>query len=364
MAADTTPRRLCAQRGQALISVLLTTSALLPLGAFAVMQARLDALIAQRTRVAAETLAVAESGLEHALAELQRDARFERLLRGPDGRAGSADDGEFPFTTPPPAVFPAAPYRYDVRAAGLDAEHVELTARGFGPLGSVRAVAAVVQRAAVPYFAAALATDAAAPRLELGDGWRIEGAAGDDSRPDVAALALHDDAAASAVLAALPAASRARLVGPGGTPSLRAATVPSVAALLAEARQHADVRSVAGTFSGALGDGLFVCNGALHLSDASGSGILLVDGPLTIDGNVTFAGLIVVAGDVRVDSGATVGLDGGLLQGSAGGVLQLRGSGVLRYDARIAAQLGASYPSLLPRAARVTAWRELADVAP
>ena len=349
------------QRGQALISALLTTAVLLPLGAFAVMQARLDAQLAQRTRTAAETLAVAESGLEHALAELGRDPRYERLLLGADGRAGTSDDGEFPFATPPPAAFPAAPFRYEVRVAAIDAEHLELTARGVGPFGAVRAVAAALRRAALPYFAGAVASDAPLLELQLGDGWRLEGATSDTTHPAVPALAVRGEDVAAAVLAALPAGAAARLLGPGATPSLRATAIPSGAALIEAARQRSDVRSVIGTVGGGLGDGLFLSPGALRLSDASGSGILLVDGPLELGGAVSFAGRIVVNGDVRGDAGATVAIDGGLLQGAAGRALVLRGTGMVRYDARIAAALGAAYPTLLPRPAQITGWRELAE---
>ncbi|MDX2166980.1 MAG: hypothetical protein SF182_07955, partial [Deltaproteobacteria bacterium] len=145
---------------------------LLPLGAFAVMQARLDALIAQRTRLAAVTLAVAESGLEHALADLTADPRFVRLTLGPDGRAGTADDGEYPFALAP-GSWPAAPYRYEVRVVTGSADRAEIVSRGFGPFGALRGVAASVQRGSTPQLAAALAAEAPRLAVRLDDGWRL-----------------------------------------------------------------------------------------------------------------------------------------------------------------------------------------------
>ena len=352
------------ERGQALISALLTTSVLLPLATFALMQARLDGLVMQRTREAAQSLATADAGLEHALSELARDPRFDRLPLGPDGRAGTADDGDFPFASPPPAAFPGAPYHYAVRVDRIDADHCEVEARGFGPFGAARAVAAAVRRLPLPYIVGALASAAAMPDLQLGDAWRIEGAASDATHGDVPAVAGCGDDVAAALRAALPGSAAGRLVGPGGSPSVGAATVPSAATLLDAARTRDDQQALSGVISGALGNGLFVSRAPLRLRDVAGGGVLLVDGPLELAGNVHFAGLIVVNGDLHVDDGAAVEILGGVLQGAAGSVLALRGSGLVRYDAPTFAALATAYPSLLPRAAQVTGWRELPEVGP
>ncbi len=352
-----------AERGQALLIVLIAMTVLVPLGGFAAMQARLDFLVQHHARAASETFAVAESGLEHALADLDADGRFELLRAGPDRRAGTGDDGEFPFAVAPPAFFPAAPFRYEVRVTESGPDVVEIVARGFGPLGATRAVAAAVLRDAVPYLPAALASEAADPRLVLGDGWRIEGAAATDGQPGVPALALRDDAVAERVTARLDADERGRLQGPGGPPSLGAAAVPDVAALLAAAARRPDARRLGSDVSGALGSGLFVADAGLRARDLSGSGILLVDGPLELAGSVAFEGLIAVAGDLRVADGAAFGLDGALLQGPAGGLLELRGSGRMRFDRDVLMRLAAAFPGLLPQRARVTGWRELSEAA-
>jgi len=77
--------------GNALITVMLATAVLMPLGAFAAMQARLDLLIHHHSRAALEAFYIAESGLEHALADLASDPRFDRLPVGPDGQAATAE---------------------------------------------------------------------------------------------------------------------------------------------------------------------------------------------------------------------------------------------------------------------------------
>lgn len=348
-------RRRRGERGQALLTALIATALLLPLGAFAVMQARLDFLVQHHTRAASETLAVAESGLEHARADLARDPRFERLLAGPDRRAGTADDGVYPFAQPPPAVFPAAPFHYDVRVAPVTADRVEVVARGWGPLGTVRAVAVAVERAPQPCLPAALASGAAVVDLLLGADWRIAGAG------DVPALAVADAATAERLSAALDADARRHLVGPGGPPSLGVAAIPDVDALLAAAARHADARTLPGDAGGALGDGLFLAPAGLRLRDVRGSGILLVDGPLEIDGAFAFTGLVAATGAVSTTATAAVDIAGALLQSPRSGSLLLRGSGRLAYDERVVGALGSAWAGLLPSRARVTGWRELPE---
>jgi hypothetical protein len=317
------------------------------------MQARLDALVAQRTRIAAATLAVAESGLEHALADLADDPRFTRLGMGPDGRAGGGDDGDFPFADSPDRT---GAYRYEVRVTSSTADRAEIVARGFGPFGAVRGVAASVLRGATPQLAAALAAEAAQLSVRLDDGWLLAGAAGLEPGGDVPALALADGVA-------LPDGAGARLSGPGA-PSLRRRPPPVVRALIEAVRQRGDAVRLAPLTDGALGSGLFFASGPLRLSQASGSGILVVDGALEVDGATSFSGVLVVDGDVRVAAGAALNVEGGVLQGPRASLLQLLGSGTVRYDPRIITALGAAWPELLPRPARVTGWRELAEVTP
>ncbi|MBX3023468.1 hypothetical protein KF840_01020 [bacterium] len=343
------------ERGHALLTALIATALLLPLGAFAVMQARLDFLVQHYARAASETFAVAESGLEHALADLARDPRFERLLAGPDGRLGTADDGDYPFAQPPPAFFPAAPSRYDVRVAAQTAERVEIVARGYGALGSVRGVASAVQRAALPYLPGALATAAGAPDLQLGADWRIDGAAG------VPPLAVASDQAADHLRRGLDADARSRIAAPAGTPDIGVAALPDLAALLAAAARRGDLRALGGEVSGALGEGVFLAPAGASLRDVVGGGILLVDGPLEIAGDFGFDGLVATTAGLTVAADATVRVAGAVLQGPRGGALALRGSGRIAFDERVAERLAARYPGLLPSRARVLAWRELAD---
>lgn len=343
------------QRGHALITALIATALLLPLGAFAVLQARLDFLIQHYTRAASEAFAIAESGLEHALADLARDPRFERLTAGPDSRAGTADDGEYPFLQSPPSFFPAAPFRYDVRVAVQAADRVEIVSRGYGVLGSVRGVAAAVRRSPLPYVPAALASAAAAVDLRLDAGWRITGGVG------VPAVAVADDQTADRLRGGLDTASRSRLTAGAGAPAIGVGAIPDLAVLLGAAARRPELRALAAEVEGAIGDGLFLAAAGARLHDVSGSGVLLVDGALDITGAFRFDGLVVVTGSIATGSDASVHLAGALLQGPRSGVVTLRGTGAIVYDAAVTDRLAQAYPGLLPSRARIVAWRELAD---
>jgi len=343
---------------------MLAAACLLPLGAFAAMQARLDALVQHHTRIGLETFTVAESGLEHALADLAGDSRFDRLLAGPDGQVGTGDDGEYPFSQLPPEFFPRSPFRYQVRVALRAPDTLDITARGFGPLAATRAVVATVVRSTQPYVPAALALAAPDPSVLLGDEFRVTGV---ESRPDDAglpAVAVDDADAATALAARLPPDGAARLTGRGGSPSIASSHVPSCDALAGLAARRAEAQPLGSEVSGALGDGLFVSPASVRLADASGSGILVVGGALDLSGASTFSGLVVALGDVRLDSGGSLAIDGALLVGPQGGLVSLRGAGHVAYDQRVIERIDAAFAGLLPRRARVTGWREQPEAVP
>jgi hypothetical protein len=355
------PRRLTSNSGHALLTTMMAAACLLPLGAFAAMQARLDCLLEQHTRTALETFTVAESGLAHALADVTADPSFDRLLAGPDRQAGTGDDGEYPFAVAPPDFFPQAPFRYQVRVGQPSADIVHITARGYGPVNATRAVLATVVRSAAPYVPAAVALGARDAALSLGGDFHVRGVMPSAGDPGLPAVGVADAAAAAALGAGLPSAAAAHLVGRGGTPSIAGTSLPSAEALAAMAARRADARVLASEAYGALGDGLFVSPASLRLGDASGSGVLVVNGSLELGGASSFSGIVVALGDVRIGLGSAVAIDGAMIVGRGATLLSLRGSGHIAHDARVIERVDAAFPGLLPRRVRVTGWRELLD---
>lgn len=95
-------------RGIALLSVLSILAVMLPLGALLVLQARAQALIARNVLRRAQAFTLAESGANYAVALAAREPHPEQWLNGPDGRAGTADDGQVPFPADASLTFPYA----------------------------------------------------------------------------------------------------------------------------------------------------------------------------------------------------------------------------------------------------------------
>jgi hypothetical protein len=355
--AERAHRSRAGEAGYALLTVLIAIAALTPLAAFAVLQARVDALVQQDTRRAVEAFRVAESGLEHAVADLVAEPSFDRLGAGPDRRRGTGDDGEYPFARRPPEFFPLAPFHYVVRVVPVDGDRVDLIAWGYGSGTAMHAVGVSVIRDARPYVPAAVAAGAPVLDLELGLEFRLAG----DSAAGIAALAVGSEDTAANLRARLAPDTAARLTGRGGSPSIAPAKLPDLAAFFDAAVRRSDARAVAGALQGDIGHGLFVSAGSLQLADLSGDGMLVVGGSLEISGTSTFSGVIVALGDVRLDGGGRTTVAGAVLADRA---LILRGGGEFRYDAGVVDRVGTEFSGLLPRGLRIGGWREWPEATP
>jgi hypothetical protein len=336
-------RCLGGQGGYALLTVMVATAFLLPLGAFAAMQARLDLMIQHQIRAAVVSFSAAESGLEVALADLALDPRFERLGEGPDGRRGTADDGEYPFENAPPESLLDPPLRVEVRVEPRSDDRVDIVAEGSVNGRARRTLQASVVRAA-PELPGAVHSSGTALSVSVGDGLAFSGP---ESGGPVLGVSTADEARAVAdQVAAVGLSDRI------GVSNLRCADAALAAA------EQAGFRRLDPVSSGALGDGVLVSPTSLVLTDAAGSGVLIVDGPLRVGGSFAFSGIVVVLGDVHLDGASSVHIDGALLQGSAGSLLDLRTVGAIAYDGEAIRRVEEWMPGWLPHRAVVTGWRE------
>ena len=332
------------QCGYALLTVMVAMAFLLPLGAFAAMQARLDLMIQAQIRAALVSFSAAESGLDVALADLALDPRFERLGEGPDGRKGTADDGEYPFEGAPPESLLAPPLRVEVRVEPRGDDRVDIVAEGSVDGRALRALEASVVRAAAPQLAGAVLSSGAPLSVSVGDGLEL---LGPRSGEPVLAVSTSDEARAVAE----------QLAAQGHAARVAVSSSSCADAALAAAEQ-AGFRRLDPVSSGVLGDGVLVSPTSLSLTDASGSGVLIVDGPLLVGGSFSFSGIVVVLGDVRLDGASSVRIEGALLQGGAGSVLDLRTVGAIAYDDEAIRRADEWMPGWLPHRAVVTGWRE------
>lgn len=343
------------ESGNALVTVLILIGALTPLGAFAVMQARLDLVAHERIRAAVEAFYAAESGLEAALADVNESPMFERLENGPDGRRGTDDDRIFPFRAPPPVAHPAL--RYELRVEPVDAGTLDIIAEGFAFGNAVRRLAARVKGGA-PFVPGAIFSGAAAVSIVAGDDLRASGfdrSGRDGAQP---ALALASEEAAAAARSALANVAE-RWHGSSGVPSVAVRDALDVPALAAAFGSDAGATALGASLSGPLGSGILVSRGSVEVAEASGSGILIIHGNLRVTGGLRFAGLVLVLGDVVFEAGSTVVLHGALLQGPGRGVLELLASGEVTYDGQAIAATESLLPGQLPRRAVVVGWRDL-----
>ena len=141
------------ERGAALVAVLVAVALLLPLGALAVMQARIGLLTQQSLRGDVEALHAAEAALACAVSRIDAGMDFALLPLGPDGKSGTGDDGKPPF-----ALECGITLAGDVRLEAGAAQTLVLVATGRGTRGATRVVERRVHR---------VASDA----IEIG-GWR------------------------------------------------------------------------------------------------------------------------------------------------------------------------------------------------
>jgi hypothetical protein len=361
-----------ATHGSALIAVLGLMTLLLPLGTFVALQARMDLLMQRNLRAEIEAFYVAEAGIEHAVAEIMPGTSFDAVLAGPDRVEGTADDGVFPFSEGPPAPFPAAPLRYDVHVARRQDGWLDVTSSGSGRNGAMKAIAAIVKRAPLPFTPAALYVDNSTA-VALGSADLIVSGL-DHGIGDVATVATGT-AAAIAALATSPdaepelrqllAGNAERLVGAGESPSIATTLPPDVQALLTACTQLSACVSVPPTVAdivalGSVGAPQIALANDLDVGgQLSGAGVLVVRGTLHVSGTLAFTGLVVALGGIICESSSDVQVMGALWRtASPDPRLYLNGHGVIAYSSAALAAADSAFPGLLPHAAVVAGWQE------
>lgn len=366
-----------AQRGAALLAVLGLMLILLPLGAYVVLQCRTDLLIQRGFRDEIEAFYVAEAGLEHAVAEIRPDQSFAEVLAGPDGLAGTADDGVFPFLEGAPAAFPAAPFRYDVRVSPAAGNSLSVTSQGKGKNGATKVVSALVSRSPAAWTPAALLAQDGLAGIDLGDGSMLlsgfDHRLGDaPSRPTGTAAAVAAAASTSASTESelrerLGAALAGQLVGAGGSPSVVTAPPVDIQAFVSRLASLPNAVLLGGVgpsdqvdFGTRQAPQASVVAGELDIREhASGTGILVILGGLHVSGTFDFAGVLVVMGGISLEPASDVRIAGALWRGaSVDERLQLRGTGAVMYSSEALAEVDAAFPGALPHAVIMAGWLE------
>lgn len=354
--------RLRDEHGVALVAALGMLLVVLPLGAMAVWQSRLQQLMARSARADVEGLYAAEAALARAVAAVPPGVGVDELLVGPDGVGGTVDDGTFPFAVSPgPPDFGVVSTKAgNASAGGMVRLSVTVTAAG----GRQTRVEALVRRAAAPFTPAAAHVE--------GDWWgertpgdvRFDGA---DHRLDDPPDAPSGPAPPRPGLSSTGPVDRGggQAGGSGAGGSVAPAQPLGLGAVIDDLLDEpgavlAAVPSEAGVVLGTeAAPQLSILRGDVVVAASlGGAGILVVDGSLRISGTLAFAGLVVVRHGIRLDPGAAIHVTGALWTGALTG-FDMLGAGRVAYSSEALAYADRLAGGRLPRPVVVVGWREV-----
>ncbi len=328
------------ERGAALIATLLASALLMIVGSIASQQALVSWLIGHRMRESAEALVAAETGLAMAIADLEREPSFARFDLPP----GSP----FPFAAAPPNAPLPDSFRVRTELRPRSDTRVDFVAIANGRNRARRMVAVTVERGTAPYVPAALFLGDASASLSVAGDLTIAGAATADGV--VPALGAGSLGQAESLRDQLEAAGAALS---GGSTGARWSEITG-----AVARLRSIARVLPDAPVGAVTRGIWASASSVEIAAASGVGVWLVDGDLTVRSNLTFDGLLVVLGDIEIAAGAEVEINGSLAQLPPGRSFQSRGETRIRYSPNALRDVESLDPTLLGRRARLIGWRD------
>jgi len=302
-------------QGSALPSALAAVALTAALAAALADVARTELVLARARRTAAQALAAADACLARVVADLPVGWDLGAALPGPDGVAGTADDGVLAApvgctATARPAVGAATP-----------PTRLELTIDAQAASGR-RRLQALVGRTREPGAPALLwLADAAALAAPGGRTITLDGRDPRDpaARPWAAVAAPGDPGVLDAWLAA------GAVVAPGTTAPIVAGP-PPLAALVARAAGAAGAGGLVGT--GTPSPAItFVAGDLTVAAPAAGAGVLVVDGVADVAASLDFSGVVVATRGLRVAAGARVAVAGAVWLGAPPGASPLLATG-------------------------------------
>lgn len=328
-----------AVRGVAALPVALVLIAVVVAVVAGVLAAGgLETGLTQRHIATAQALAAADGCVSHVLPTLPSGWDFGDVLRGADGRSGTADDGRL--------AAPAGCTAVATAAAVADRTVVTATAAAGGGRRTIVAVVGRWNDGGVP--SPLWAADATA--LAQIDGPTQFAVAG-MSRPTPALVAPLSPLALDDWLSSHPTT-----LGPGvAAPEF--APAPPLAALADRARATG-VAAGAALVPGVPVPALAFSGGDLVIDHGlRGAGILVVDGRLRLSAPLAFEGVVVAVRGVDLDASASLTVLGSLWLGAdPASPARARGTLVLTYDPAAVALAAARLP--LPSPPRLLSLRD------
>ena len=320
-----------AESGIALVLALFAMTTLLVVAASALLVGSADIRATRNYREASQVHFVAESAIAHAM----------QVVNGP-GVVNFQND----VVTPWPTLFgsaaltfgPVGGYAYTVSAVSDPTDPVNwgrFVATATGPEGVRNVVAARVNRSNIPTAAPGaiyLSQDGRTDSTFNGDGFKIDGNdhlyTGGLASPNhpVPGLSTRNDTNTQEAINSLSSGQRDDVLGLGfiaGSPAVPSILTSPVAPSVAQLNQFAadlvarpgvviiNDSSIHGntTFGTETEPQITYFNNSggvvMGNGNASGAGIMIVEGDLTIQGSLEFKGLVIVRGRTRVDGTTT-----------------------------------------------------------
>ncbi len=289
------------RRGAALLVCLLVLAALAAASAAALWLARTELWAAGNARAARQALYSAEAGIYHAVALIAPGRGFGALIERDGGLADPARPGPLPFPGGGWVAFPGPPFGYAVDVLPAPSfpdggPRLVLVSRATAVRGARHAVRAVIGRALRPYAPAALVVASGRVRVLPGgppDGPLIRGGL---AAPAQAAAALGAATAGAVEVARRAiAAAGGRIVGDRAGLEVRRIDVGRLAAEsglpVVPAGRLAALRASAPSARRVDGG---------ETARLAGSGVVLVEGDLTVAGEIRFEGVLLAAGRLRL----------------------------------------------------------------
>jgi len=274
------------------------------LGAAMVEVGRIEVALAGRRRATAEALHAVDGCVAETIASVTPAWDVSALLDGPDGVAGTPDDGRIALPAgctgragPPPgaAVPPRALVTIEARTG---------RAR--------RGVEALVGLASAPGVPALLWLTASSASETIAGTMSLDGADAASPPSQWAALAAPDD---PEVLDAWLALESGHVTVAANTAPPLAAAPPPLAALGARVRAASPAGSEVLVPSAPVTALAYVAGDLTIVDRRQGAGLLFVDGALDIRATFDFTGLVVASGGIRIASGASCTVSGALWVG-------------------------------------------------
>ena len=320
-----------AESGIALVLALFAMTTLLVVAASALLVGSADIRATRNYREASQVHFVAESAIAHAM----------QVVNGP-----GVVDFQNDVVTPWPTLFgsaaltfgPVGGYAYTVSAVSDPTDPVNwgrFVATATGPEGVRNVVAARVNRSNIPTAAPGaiyLSQDGRTDSTFNGDGFKIDGNdhlyTGGLASPNhpVPGLSTRNDTNTQEAINSLTSGQRDDVLGLGfiaGSPAVPSIFTSPVAPSVAQLNQFAadlvarpgvviiNDSSIHGntTFGTETEPQITYFNNSSGVvmgnGNASGAGIMIVEGDLTIQGSLEFKGLVIVRGRTRVDGTTT-----------------------------------------------------------